>query len=74
MLDTDQELYDFPTRQCEYCGKYGSLKVTREGFLARAKGAPVHEAFPNMTRALREQVISGTHPPCWEAMFGSLER
>jgi len=67
-------LYDFPTKECEWCGGTGSVEVTREEFLARAGGAPVHEAFPNITRALREQVISGTHPPCWEAMFGRMER
>lgn len=62
-------LYDFPTRQCQWCGKYGSLEVTKEEFLARAGGAPVHEAFPNMPKELREQAISGTHPECWADMF-----
>lgn len=64
----------FPTRECQWCGKTGTVEVTTQEFIAMAQGAPIHEALPNMTREYREQIISGTHPPCWEAMFGRMER
>lgn len=32
-------------------------------------GAHAQEAFPNMSIELREQIISGTHPKCWDEMF-----
>ena len=32
-------------------------------------GAHAQSAFPDMSIELREQIISGTHPKCWDEMF-----
>jgi hypothetical protein len=33
-------------------------------------GAKVQDAFPTLSPALREQIITGTHPACWDEIFG----
>lgn len=33
------------------------------------RGEYAQVAFPELDKALREQIISGTHPKCWEEMF-----
>jgi hypothetical protein len=30
----------------------------------------MQEAFPDLDKALREQMISGTHPNCWKEVYG----
>jgi hypothetical protein len=41
--------------------------------MARKRGAFVQEAFFDLDESLREQIISGTHPKCWESMTAGLE-
>jgi hypothetical protein len=55
------------------CGKGGFVEVSSEGYMARKKGASVQEAFSELDMSLREQIISGTHPKCWESMVAGLE-
>lgn len=58
------------TPTCTWCGGQGEMLVPVAGFLARSRGALVQDAYPDMSRQQREQIISGTHPECWEQMFG----
>jgi hypothetical protein len=55
------------------CGKGGFVEVSSERYMARKKGASVQEAFSELDMSLREQIISGTHPKCWESMVAGLE-
>lgn len=34
------------------------------------RGEYVHTSFKSLTVPLREQIISGVHPACWQEMFG----
>jgi hypothetical protein len=34
------------------------------------RGEYVQHAFKSLTVPLREQIISGVHPACWESVFG----
>jgi len=61
------------TPTCAMCGKGGFVEVFSEGYMARKKGASVQEAFSELDMSLREQIISGTHPKCWESMVTGLE-
>jgi len=61
------------TPTCAMCGKGGFVEVFSEGYMARKKGASVQEAFFELDMSLREQIISGTHPKCWESMVAGLE-
>jgi hypothetical protein len=58
------------TPKCSWCGDIGEVEVPTAGFLARQLKAPIQECFPEMDKALREQIVSGTHPKCWTEMFG----
>lgn len=61
------------TPACSICNKTGSVEVSADGYVARKKGALIQEAFPELDKALREQILSGTHPKCWESMVAGLE-
>jgi hypothetical protein len=36
-------------------------------------GALIQDAFPEVDKETRELIISGTHPACWQKMFGDAE-
>ncbi len=61
------------TRRCFHCGCEGKVTVTQEGLAAYNDGEHVQVAFPDLSKDLREQIISGTHPRCWVGMFGAPE-
>ena len=58
---------------CVMCDKGGFVEVSSEGYMARKRGAFVQEAFFDLDESLRDQIISGTHPKCWESMTAGLE-
>lgn len=58
------------TIACCQCGYSSSFAVTTLQAAAYQAGVPVHEVFPAMPADVREMLISGTHPECWEALFG----
>lgn len=66
MSDT---LITVTTRRCFHCGCEGEVTVTQAGLAAYNRGEYAQVAFPELDKALREQIISGTHPKCWEEMF-----
>jgi hypothetical protein len=55
------------------CNKEGFVEVSSEGYMARKRGALIQEAFFDLDKSLREQILSGTHPQCWESMTAGLE-
>ena len=61
------------TQTCSICSRTGFVEVSSEGYTARKKGALIQEAFPELDKSLREQIVSGTHPKCWESMTAGLE-
>jgi hypothetical protein len=61
------------TRRCFHCGDKGMILLPNEGIKAYEDGALIQDAFPDLPRSQREQIISGTHPECWIEMFGNPE-
>lgn len=57
------------TKPCIHCGETGTVAVKFDQLLKYAEGALIQDAFPNMPIQEREQIISGTHPKCWEEMY-----
>lgn len=55
---------------CPICGRIGTVALTTEQAARYNEGGPIHEALPEVPRAEREQLISGTHPDCWTQAFG----
>jgi hypothetical protein len=66
----EETTYVVETPQCIRCGEGGSVEVPMKGFLIRQLGGLIQDAYPDLDLPLREQLISGTHPKCWEELFG----
>lgn len=58
------------TRPCMFCHETSTVEATEAEALAWLAGQPVQDVWPEMPRAEREQLISGTHPACWAGVFG----
>ena len=58
------------TRKCPVCLKGGTIMVDEKELLTYLRGEYVQEAFKSLTIPLREQIISGVHPHCWQEMWG----
>ncbi|MGA1752665.1 MAG: hypothetical protein ACO395_04800 [Pontimonas sp.] len=61
------------TKKCFHCGEHGWIELPTEGIAKYEGGAFVQDAFPDLDRTLREQIISGTHPNCWQEMFAPFD-
>lgn len=61
------------TKTCPKCGKPGEITVTKEGLERYWNGWSVQDAFPTLRPALREQILTGYHPECWELTFAYLD-
>jgi hypothetical protein len=61
------------TKKCYHCGKNGYIIMSQKDYFkgkkAYEQGAFVQDAFPNLNIDEREQIISGTHPQCWDELF-----
>jgi hypothetical protein len=56
--------------KCMVCGRQVILEVSHEGYDLWAGGALVQKAFPELSAPERELLITGTHPACWDRLFG----
>lgn len=64
----------FTTKVCTMCGKRDELLLTTlEYYRYVTRGDLAQVAMPDRPADFREQLISGTHPACWEALFGGFE-
>jgi glutaredoxin len=63
----------YVTRRCPHCNQTGAIGVDDKELMTYLRGEYVQRAFPNLSTPLREQIISGVHPKCWEEMFGQQE-
>ena len=60
----------YATRKCPVCLKSGTIMVDEHELFAYLRGEYVGKAFKSLTIPLREQIISGVHPHCWQEMWG----
>lgn len=65
----DPDLVHVQTRRCVHCGKTGEVVMPRQAFERFEAGEHVQAAWPQGSAGEREQLINGTHPDCFEAMF-----
>lgn len=60
------------TRACPYCGRDGFVLVRRASYEAwDGQDLNLRRAFPELDASEREQVTSGFHSACWDAVFGA---
>ena len=60
----------YGTRRCPVCLKTGTVMVDENELFTYLRGEYVGTAFKSLTIPLREQIISGVHPACWQEMWG----
>jgi hypothetical protein len=58
------------TKRCPNCGARGEVNVREASARLWARGALLREAFPELSAGLREQILTGIHPECWDAYLG----
>ena len=55
---------------CPFCGKEGAVKVKMYDWLNYVNGTLAQNAFPYLSTAEREQIISNMCPACQASIFG----
>lgn len=58
------------TKPCTVCNEYEVWSLDREAVTRWQEGENIQNAFPDMKAEDREILISGTHPACWNELFG----
>jgi hypothetical protein len=58
---------------CIGCDHQYFIRVPVEDFNKYLRGEYVQNAFPYLSPDDREMIISGTHPKCFEELFGTEE-
>ena len=61
------------TNPCPACGERTNLEVDLTSYMRWQGGVLIQDAFPDLTNDERELLITGTHPACWDTMFGEEE-
>lgn len=61
----------YATKPCPGCDKQFKLDLDPAAVASWRDGAYAQDVFPELSVGERELLISGTCPPCWDAMFGT---
>lgn len=61
------------TKPCIVCGQAGEVEVEITEYDAWVSGQFAQHALKSNNANEREQLISGTHPKCWDDIFGKEE-
>lgn len=61
------------TRTCTVCGQYEMWSLDKDSVMRWHGGENIQRVFPDMSVGDREILISGTHPACWDKLFGEEE-
>jgi hypothetical protein len=56
--------------ECQVCHQIGYIDAPEEGVERWKKGELIQSALPMLTANEREQLVSGLHPRCWDALMG----
>jgi hypothetical protein len=62
------------TRRCVTCGKRGMVEVDEAEGQSFINGVRhIQDAMPTTPAPIREQLMTGTHPACWDKMIAEEE-
>ena len=70
MIEVWKEVTEVETPRCCFCGERSKIWVDLSAYSAWQSGTLLQDAFPNVSPSERELLKMGTHPACWDAMFG----
>ena len=70
----DGKVY-YETATCVYCNEKAFIEIIDVNKCEQWMKAEIlaQQAFPELPTEIREQLISGTHPKCWDEMFSDDE-
>jgi hypothetical protein len=60
-------------KRCFHCGETSFIQLNVSDLNSYQSGLYAQDAFPYLTAEQREIIISGTHPECWNELFGKDE-
>ena len=73
-LTNGGKFYDAVIKKCMHCKCVTFFKITKEQYEGWFENRTYIEVlFPNLNPQMREMMISGTHPECWNEMFGECD-
>lgn len=61
------------TAPCMHCGQTSEIKIPSKAYEAWRRGEHIQNAWPDASPTVREMLISGTHPECWDELFPNEE-
>jgi hypothetical protein len=64
------------TKTCVVCGKRGKVTIPESAYRKLVEGGPgtyIQDVLPDMSAGSREQLNSGTHPACRNALWAESE-
>ena len=72
---TDVKMVTVTTDTCTMCGQGGEVQVPAEEFdkWDHGRGPYIQKAMPSVSADVREQILTGTHPACWDALWKDME-
>ena len=73
MTNIFTDIYPVRTNPCIHCGVSSLLELTGEEIRNLQAGLYIQTALPTRDAGFREQVKTGTHPACWDAIFADDE-
>lgn len=74
--NVEDDIVTVPTPDCFLCKEEGTVEVIRKDWHEFCWDLPrkeVREYFPYLDKSGWEQIISGSHPKCFDDMFGEEE-
>lgn len=57
------------TKECNVCKHSITFSVSENGYKQFLKGTHVQVALPGVAAGLREMLLSGICPKCWDELF-----
>lgn len=60
------------TIECVMCNTMHIIMVSEEGYTKRKQGALIQNAYPDLTPAERELIVSGTCGKCYDVMINGV--
>ena len=65
--------YVIETKTCHHCNKTGTVEIQSQELFWLHQGKLIQEAVTSLDKDLREQMITGIHPKCWDEMFAGFD-
>lgn len=66
-------MIDITTPECTICDESSVVTVYKQDLMNWWEGTYIQDAFPYLSDDIRELLITGTHPHCWDIIVGDID-